>query len=391
MSELTRLSQVLIDEPLAPRPLPESLRLRSRRRQLRRRSITVGLLALIVITAFSVVRIGDPGPRGSTTPRGENSNVQLLSYFQAAVNVSDSTLAAVGLPATVAIPTKIAPSLSTVGTNGVISYVGAEYCPYCAIQRWALLVALSKFGTFTHLDKQVFSSSSDVYPHLASWSFVDTRYKSPYFTFEPTETSSSTPNGRGRFEPLEKMSPAQRSAFDKYDPQGVLPFVDVGNNYIALGASTSPSVLEGLSLSTIGSDLNDPTSPVARAIDGTANYLIAALCTMESKAAPPVCSTFTSRAAAKALGTGVSPTSQVSGATTYPTQPPTNAPKSVWKEWSAKEHAFWLATAGSYRSPDSACTVIKISITGRTLTKPLFGIPAGVTLWGMSLLGKCTH
>jgi hypothetical protein len=63
---------------------------------------------------------------------------------------------------------------------------------------------------------------------------------------------------------------------------------------------------------------------------------------------------------------------------------------SVWKKWSAEEHAFWLATAGSYRSPNPACTVIKISVTGRLLTKPLFGIPVGVTLWGMSLEGKCT-
>jgi len=48
----------------------------------------------------------------------------------------------------------------TVATNGVVSYVGGEYCPYCAIQRWALLVALSKFGSFTNLDGQVISSST---------------------------------------------------------------------------------------------------------------------------------------------------------------------------------------------------------------------------------------
>ena len=391
MSELTRRSQALIDEPLVPCPLPEDLRSRSRRLQLRRRSMAAGLLALVVIVAFSIVEIGDAAPPRSTTANNKKSDVQLLSYFEAAVNVSNSTLGAVGLPATVAIPTKVTPSISTVGTNGVVSYVGAEYCPYCAIQRWALLVALSKFGTFTNLNKQVLSSSSDVYPHLASWSFVGTKYKSAFFTFDPTETSSSTPNGGGGYRPLEKMSSSQRVAFNKYNPQGVLPFVDVGNHFITLGASASPSVLEGLSLSSIGSDLNNPTSPVARAIDGTANYLIAALCTLEPKTAPPVCSTFTSRAAAKVLDTGVSPTSQASSATTYPTQPPTNAPRSAWNKWSAKEHAYLLATAGSYRSPNPACTVIKISVTGRILTKPLFGIPAGVTLWSMSLLGKCKH
>jgi len=97
-------------------------------------------------------------------PKITTPNVQLASYFRAAGAVPDATLQAVGLPSNVAVPTKITPSVSTVATNGVVSYVGGEYCPYCAIQRWALLVALSKFGSFTNLDGQVISSSTDVYP-----------------------------------------------------------------------------------------------------------------------------------------------------------------------------------------------------------------------------------
>jgi len=112
----------------------------------------------------------------------------------------------------VAVPTKITPSVSTVATNGVVSYVGGEYCPYCAIQRWALLVALSKFGSFTNLDGQVISSSTDVYPGLASWSFVGAKYSSPYFTFDPTELTSSTPSDSGGYQPLEKMSAGQLRA-----------------------------------------------------------------------------------------------------------------------------------------------------------------------------------
>ncbi|HSR26568.1 MAG TPA: DUF929 family protein, partial [Candidatus Eisenbacteria bacterium] len=30
-----------------------------------------------------------------------------------------------------------------------VLYVGAEYCPYCAAERWPLIVALSRFGTFS--------------------------------------------------------------------------------------------------------------------------------------------------------------------------------------------------------------------------------------------------
>jgi hypothetical protein len=347
------------------------------------------VLALVVIAAIGIVKIGDPAPSRFAKSHANNDNVQLLSYYEAAVTVANSTLAAVGLPATVAIPTKITPSLSTVGTNGVVSYVGAEYCPYCALQRWALLVALSKFGTFTSLDKQVLSSSSDVYPHLASWSFAGAKYKSAYFTFDPTESNSSTPSSGGGYQPLEKMSSAQRLAYNRYNPQGELPFVDVGNHYVTLGASASPSVLEGLSLSAIGSDLSNPRSPVAQAIDGTANYLIAAICTMAQKAVPPICSTLTSRVTAKVLGTGVSPTSQTASAATYPAQPTTNAPLSAWKRWSAEAHAFLSEAAANFRAPNPACTVIKISVTGRRLVKPLLGIPAGVTLWAISLEGKC--
>src|SRR5271170_3657702 len=157
MSELSRLSQALIDEPLVALPALDDLRSRSRQRHLRRRSTAVGLLALIVIAAFSIVKIGDLSLSPSNSFRINGSKVQLASYYEAAVGVSNATLDAVGLPATVSVPTKITPTLSTVGTNGVVSYVGAEYCPYCAIQRWALLVALSKFGTFTSLNRQVLS------------------------------------------------------------------------------------------------------------------------------------------------------------------------------------------------------------------------------------------
>jgi hypothetical protein len=348
-------------------------------------SLTVSALAVIVVVAFGAVQFQRP----PSTPKLPSA--QLASYYEAAVDVSNSTLAAVGLPSTVAIPTKVAPSLSTVATNGIVSYVGAEYCPYCAIQRWALLVALSKFGTFTHLDNEVFSSSSDVYPHLASWSFIGATYSSKYFSFDPTELTSSkrAPGGPGGYQRLERMSPGQRVAFDKYNPQGSIPFVDIGNHYVTLGASSSPSVLEGLSLGEIGSDLNRPRSAVAHAIDGSANYLIAALCTMTGTSAPALCTTSSIRFASRSLATGISSSATSSIAKTSPTQPPTNAPISVWKKWSAAQHDSLVRWASNYRAPNPACTIMKISVTGRKLTKPLFGVPAGVWEWGISIEGKC--
>jgi len=387
MSQLTRLSQALIDEPLAPRPSVEDLWTRSRRRHQRSRSIMAGLLVLIVIGTFSITRIDGASPSSQTLP---TLNAQLASYFRAAGAVPNATLQAVGLPSNVALPTKITPSVPTVATNGVVSYVGAEYCPYCAIQRWALLVALSKFGSFTNLDSQILSSSTDVYPGLASWSFVGAKYSSTYFTFDPTELTSSTPNNSGGYQPLEKMSAAQQRAFNRYNPQGGLPFVDIGNHYVTLGASASPSVLEGLTLGDIGSDLSSASSPVAQAIDGTANYLIAALCTMVQGTTPSLCSASVIRLASKVLAIGVASSSEIPGVTTSPTQPPTNAPLSVWRAWSVKERAFLLHTAANFRSTNPACTVLKIAVTPNRYKKTTLGFPPGVTSWAISLVGKCS-
>jgi hypothetical protein len=384
MSQLSQLSQALIDEISVQRPPVDELRSRTRRRNVRRRSLGAGSLALAIGVAIVVASVGTT----SITTKKPNKP-QLASYYQAAINVSKSTLATVGLPATVATPTRVNPTLLTAGTNGVVSYVGAEYCPYCAIERWGLLVALSKFGSFINLNHEIFSSSSDAYPHLASWSFVGAKYTSKYFRFEPVELTSDTPISGGRYEPLEKMTEPQRVAYDEFNPQGELPFVDLGNYYVTLGASSSPSVLEGLSLSAIGQQLNDPKSPVATEVDGLANYFIASLCSMAQRDAPAICSSRVTLHAMKDLRRGEGSFQTGSGPTTAPVQPPTNAPLSEWRKWSAEDHKFLLSAAADYRYPNSTCTVLKISVTPNRSNKTVLGVPAGITRWGISIEGKC--
>jgi hypothetical protein len=61
-------------------------------------------------------------------------------------------------------------------------------------------------------------------------------------------------------------------------------------------------VLKGLTDTQIAAALADPTSPVAKAIDGTANVLTAAICSVTSNAPSNVCTATGVTAAAKALG-----------------------------------------------------------------------------------------
>ena len=54
--------------------------------------------------------------------------------------------------------------------------------------------------------------------------------------------------------------------------------MDFGNKYVICGVSYDPSTLAGLSWATIAGDLSNPSSPVAQQVDGTANYITAAIC-----------------------------------------------------------------------------------------------------------------
>ena len=163
------------------------------------------------------------------------------------------------------------------GVDGkpLITYVGAEYCPYCAAERWALAVALSRFGTFANLSG-THSSGSDIYPDTQTLSFYGSSYTSPYVDFQTVEEATNQQVGDG-YQTLQTPTAAQDALIAKYDPEGSIPFLDIANRYVITGSSFSPQVLQGLSRSQIAAELSNPNSAVAQAIDGAANDITAAI------------------------------------------------------------------------------------------------------------------
>jgi hypothetical protein len=59
-----------------------------------------------------------------------------------------------------------------------------------------MVVALSRFGTFTDLGT-THSSSSDVYPNTATLSFHGASYRSDYIAFQGVKTHSNLRSGNG--------------------------------------------------------------------------------------------------------------------------------------------------------------------------------------------------
>jgi len=261
----------------------------------RRRRVLLGVglplvLVVAVVAALVIVKVatGAGGPKS-----GPTASAAAGSVVAQVTSVPASVLNEVGVGVATTKPTKItAPALTADGEPRVV-YVGAEYCPYCAAERWAMAVALSRFGTFTGLGETA-SSPSDVYPNTATLTFHGASYASNYLSFTAREIQSNQAVN-GAYAPLDTLSSADQALFDKYnappytDSAGSIPFIDIGGRYLISGASYSPQVLQGKTQTQIAAALADPNSAIAKAVDGTANLITAAICQITNGQPGAVC------------------------------------------------------------------------------------------------------
>lgn len=179
--------------------------------------------------------------------------------------------------------TSIKGSPLTDGTGKpIVFYYGAEFCPFCAAERWPLVIALSRFGTFAGL-KATTSSSSDAYPNTPTFTFRSASYTSAYIVFQAVEASDRN------HDPLQTPSSDQQAILTRYDPTGTIPFIDFANRYQLPKASYQPDVMVGMSQLSFARALQDPQSAQAQAILGSANLLTAAICQTTANQPAAVC------------------------------------------------------------------------------------------------------
>lgn len=179
------------------------------------------------------------------------------------------------------------------GGKPEVLYVGAEYCPYCATERWSMAVALSRFGTFTGLHG-IHSSSADVYANTPTLTFYKSTYTSPYLTFTSVEQQ-----GLKEGNALEKTTAAQNALLTKYDSppyvsaseRGAIPFIDFGGKYFIHGAQYNPQVLSGQTWAQVAAALKDPSSAISKGAVGAANMITATICKTTSNQPSNVCTT----------------------------------------------------------------------------------------------------
>ncbi len=280
----------------------------ARRAEQRRRILIASgsiLVVLVVVVVFVVVKLTS-SPGTDNSPNGPTGTA-LASLIKTTTNVPASALNAVGSGSgeVTALPLSIkGPALTENGKPEML-YIGAEFCPYCAAERWGLVVALSRFGSFTglgtvHSAQANGAGESEPDPNTPTWTFIHATYTSQYLTFTHVETYTNDPDTKtGYYYPLQTPTKAENALLTKYDvppnvpsgDQGAIPFVDFGNKYLIAGASYDPGILAGLTWEQVGADLSNPNSTVAKAIDGLANYITAAICGITGNAPASVCTT----------------------------------------------------------------------------------------------------
>lgn len=163
------------------------------------------------------------------------------------------------------------------GGKPIILYIGEEGCPYCAEMRWALNLALMRFGNFTSLSYMTSAYDLTDFP---TFTYVGSTYTSKYIVFQPYEildrgtTTLQTPPGN------------YTSIFNQYSVSQGVPFVDFGGPYYVPSAlipsSANPigylSSLFGSStwgqvISNIGT-----SDPLGALIKAGANVITATIC-----------------------------------------------------------------------------------------------------------------
>jgi hypothetical protein len=289
-----------------------------RRAEQRRRIYLAGgsiLIVVIVVIAFVLVKLNSGGGTAAASSNGPTGTA-LTSVVNDVTNVPTSVTDKVGagtVPSQLFVAAKTSSAVSA-ASSGLGSYfatvdgkaltengkpevlfIGAEYCPFCAAQRWAMVNAFSRFGTFSGLTT-THSSSTDEDPNTPTLTFYGSTFKSNYISLTTVEIEHNYRIGNSTstsvaYAPLQTPTAAEQATQNAYDPQGYIPFIDFGNKYAQVGnlSPLDPAMLDGLSWAQVATDMSNPSSKVGAAIIGNANYETAAICTLTNNQPATAC------------------------------------------------------------------------------------------------------
>jgi hypothetical protein len=260
-------------------------------------------LVIVLVAVLVVIKLTSSGGPTASSHQAVRPASPALVHELSTVPASVFDKVGVGIPSQFSGGAPIVlhgqPALTLNGRTPSMMYFGAEYCPFCAAERWGIAVALARFGTWSGLDT---TASGLLDGDFSTLSFRDAKLTSRYINFVPIETCTNVVDrhatGCSGYTPLQSPSKSEQDVLNKYagpafipgNTQGIsFPYVDVDNKVLYSGSTYEPTVLTGLSQAQIAAGLTDPTNIVTRSIIGTSNYMAASICAGTKDAPADVC------------------------------------------------------------------------------------------------------
>jgi thiol-disulfide isomerase/thioredoxin len=168
-------------------------------------------------------------------------------------------------------------SKDTIRRDGklLVFFMGAQYCPYCAAERWAIVRALQNFGQWSAL-KQTMSAARDApLLNLPTYDFTEATYSSPHIEFVACETKDR------EFKPLQKLLENEEELVKQYNSDKQIPFLLIGGRFMQIEAGFTPKIFTGHTFRQTETELRKhkkAESEIRKTIDAEANIIRALLC-----------------------------------------------------------------------------------------------------------------
>jgi hypothetical protein len=269
-------------------------------RQVPRRYLALGLIIVAIFLLGALVLVRDHFAPTSS-PTTETFNPASSSLVSTLATVPQAVYDSVGVssPANPITPLRAtsgsgnAPMWMATVNGGppepVVFFYGAEFAPYAAAERWPLVLALSRFGSFRQLGLMQ-SSGTTAFANVSTFTFSDVYYASSHVILEPIERYSSLNPTGSRYLSLQVPDTRQSAAISGYGSSATtFPLLDVGNRWVLNASSFTPGVLLGLTQDQIAGDLSSPLSPLTQAVLSATNEITASICAVDGQKPGNVC------------------------------------------------------------------------------------------------------
>jgi hypothetical protein len=254
-----------------------------------RRFLYIAVAVVVIVVAAFLIYNASGGNSGSLTNLTKYDNLPVPASLMQELNVSNNVSNAVGIGEAITSNIQLINGTKTL-VNGkpLLLYIGAEYCPYCGFQRWAMIVALQRFGTFTGVSYMT-SSSKDIDPNTPTYSFYGSSYSSSYITFVPVELTTNKEISADTYQPLQYPNASENATLAKFDSSGGIPFLFFGNETVIDGVLyNNPGILNS-NWSVIAKQIQNSSTLQSQAVVGAANLITVQICQMDNNQPSKVC------------------------------------------------------------------------------------------------------